>query len=146
MGAPFHYLVLTTFCYATEIKERVACALRFAATGTDSAMAPIAEETVEGQFGDPLTVLVLTLETAPAIRTFCQRLFPLLDPEEVDQRIDEDCYFYLRLSKEEAFAGRLDVVSRGDVITVKGKIQVYPARREKAVRIMQETVAAYHNG
>lgn len=146
MGAPFHYVALTAFCYATEVKERVARALRLAAAGTDSAEMPVSQDPVEGQFGDSLTVLTLTLETAPAIRNFCQRLFPLLHREEAEKRVDDDCFFHLRLSKEAAYAGRLDVVGPGDVITVKGKIRAYPARRENALRVVQEAVAAYHNG
>ena len=58
--------------------------------------------------------------------------------EDIDNRIDNDCVFYLRLDKQAAVQGRYEVAHHGDVVAVTGKLQAHPAKKESAVQTMLE--------
>ena len=52
--------------------------------------------------------------------------------EDVENRVDEDCVFYMRLDKQKAVRGEYEVAHHGDVISITGKIQSHPARKDVA--------------
>ena len=56
--------------------------------------------------------------------------------EDIDNRIDEDCVFYIRLDKQKAVQGIYDIAHHGDVISITGKVQSHPARKDVATRNM----------
>ena len=58
---------------------------------------------------------------------------------ELDDRIAEDCSLYLTLDKQAAFRGD---VRQGDGITLRGKVEAYPAKRESAVANAREAFEA----
>lgn len=140
MESPFHYVRLTTFCYTTEIRDRVRAALSFIAYG-DTNDDEIEEETIKGQFGDDIIVMHIRLERSRDIRALSRRMLPLLSPDDVEAKVDEKWFFHLRFDKEAAFHGNLDITEGTNVVTLKGKIQVYPASRERAVVCLREYVA-----
>ena len=55
-----------------------------------------------------------------------------------DNRIDEDCVFYMRLDKQKAVTGTYEVAHHGDVIAITGKVQSHPARKEVAERVLTD--------
>jgi hypothetical protein len=140
MESPFHYVRLTTFCYATEISDRVREALSFIAYGNTN-HDEIEEEVIEGQFGDDIIVMHVRLERSRDIRALSRRMLLLLSPDDVEPKVDDKWFFHLRFDKEAAFRGNLDLSKGANVITLKGKIQVYPASRERAVACLREYVA-----
>lgn len=143
MEPPFHYVRLTSFCYATEIKDRVRKALSFVAYGNCHAREAddgIHEETIDGQFGDTITVMHARLEHARPIRDLCQRVLTTLSPEEIEQKVDNKWFFHLRFDKEAAARGCLVLSGGTNVVTLKGKVQVYPASRERAIARLREYV------
>ena len=140
MESPFHYVRLTTFCYATEIRERVREALSFIAYGYSNDD-EIEENAIEGQFGDDIIVMHIRLDRSRDIRALSNRLLTLLSPDEVEAKVDDKWFFHLRFGKEAAFNGDLHPTEGTNVITLKGKIQVYPASRERAVACLREYVA-----
>ena len=144
MDPPFHYVRLTTFCYATEYKDRVRKALSFIAYGSPDATG-VEEETIEGQFGDDILVMHIRLERSRDIRALSRRVLPLLSPDDVELKVDDKWFFHLRFDKEAAFRGNLDLSEGANVVTLKGKIQVYPANRERAVACLREYVVANNN-
>ena len=144
MESPFHYLRLTTFCYATEDKNRVRKALSFIAYG-ETNDAKVEEETVEGQFCNDIIVMHVRLERSRDIRALSRRVLPLLLPNDVDHKVDEKWLFHLRFDKAAAYHGNLHLTEGTNVVTLKGKIRVYPASRERAVAILREYVAANNN-
>lgn len=130
MAPPFHYVDLRSFAYATEDEERVVDAL-----GTllpeDF---PIDRAESEGHYGDRIVVRSARVENADGIRHVLDRL---LDADEftrilneLDERVTENCEFYLTLDKQAAFGGD---VALGDGITLRAKIEAYPAKREAAI-------------
>jgi RNA binding exosome subunit len=131
-SVPLHYVELRAFSYATEAEDRVAAALsRFLPEETELDRAES-----EGHFGDPIVVLSARLERAAEIRTVLDALRDLPDAEydrvvaELDERVDPDCNLYVTLDKQAAVAGD---VRLGEGITLRGKVEAYPADPDRAV-------------
>ena len=135
---PFHYVDLRTFCYATEDEPRVEAALKYFLPDDY----PIDRETGEGHHGDPIVVLSARVENADDVRHVVGKVRELDDLEtvldELDQRVDEDCAFYLKLDKQAAFRGE---VRRGEGILLRAKVEAYPAKKPAAVENAREALA-----
>jgi len=137
-SVPFHYVDLRAFCYATEDDRRVEDALR-------TFLPPefeIERTTNTGYHGDRIVVLSARVENADGIRHVLSTLAGLPDVDavldELDDRVDDNCAFYLTLDKQAAFRGS---VRRGDGITFRAKVEAYPARRETAIENARETLS-----
>ena len=107
----------------------------------------VERSTSEGFHGDRIVVLSARVENADDVRHVLSKLASLPDVEEVlgelDQRVDDNCAFYLTLDKQAAFRGD---VRRGDGITLRAKVEAYPAKRETAVENARETLEALREG
>jgi RNA binding exosome subunit len=129
-SVPFHYVDLRAFCYATEDDRRVEQALR---TYLPEEY-PVERADSEGHYGDRIVVLSARVENADQIRHVLSQVATLSDIDavkaELDDRVDDNCSFFLTFDKQAAFRG--DVV-RGDGITLRAKVEAYPAKREHAV-------------
>ena len=49
---------------------------------------------------------------------------------ELDDRVDDNCAFFLTLDKQAAFK---NTVERGSGLTLRAKVEAYPAKRAAAV-------------
>ncbi|MFW5956592.1 MAG: RNA-binding protein [Halorhabdus sp.] len=140
-SVPFHYVDLRTFCYATEDVARVEDALRTLLPEET----PIERVETEGHHGDRISILSTRLERADEIRHVLTQLGTLPADErdqllgELEERVDDNTSFFLTLSKQAAFDGRIE---RGDGITLRGKVEVYPAKKTKAMARVRETLEA----
>lgn len=127
---PFHYIDLRTFCYATEDQKRVAEALRHFLP--EEFELDRAENT--GHHGDRIIILSTRVENADEMRVVLDRLAELesIDRvlDELDDRVDDNCAFYLTLDKQAAYREQTRL---GDGITFRSKVEAYPAKRETAV-------------
>jgi hypothetical protein len=137
-SVPFHYVDLRAFCYATEDERRVESALR-------TFLPPefeVERQENTGYHGDRIVVLSARVENADGVRHVLSRVaeLPDLDAvlEELDERVDDNCAFYLTLDKQAAFRGE---VRRGDGLTLRAKVEAYPAKRETAVENAREAFA-----
>ena len=134
---PFHYIDLRTFCYATEDEKRVEEALR------QFLPEEFEIDRVEntGHHGDRIVILSARVETADGMRVVLDQLAALdsIDRvlEELDERVDDNCSFFLRLDKQAAFNG---LVRLGEGITFRAKVEAYPAKHEKAVANAREAI------
>ena len=138
-SVPFHYFDLRAFCYVTEDDKRVEDALRtflpdeFELQRVES----------EGHYGDRILVLSARVENADGMRTVLDSVGDLGEDEltrvqtELDERVTENCEFFLTLDKQAAYGGE---VTLGDGITLRGKIEAYPAKRESAIENASEVV------
>ena len=54
------------------------------------------------------------------------------------ERVDEDCFFHLRLSKQDAFLGDVRITYAEDAISIRAKIAAYPARYDLALEQARE--------
>jgi len=129
-AVPLHYVDLRAFCYATEEERRVAAALQTLLPEDTE----LERAESEGHHGDRIVVLSARVERADEMRHVLDRLAELDDidqvVEELDERVDDNCAFFLTLDKQAAFNGE---IRRGDGITFRSKVEAYPAKREKAV-------------
>jgi hypothetical protein len=140
---PFHYVDLRAFSYATEDVKRVEQALR--------ALLPedVDLDRVEnvGHHGDRIVVLSARVERADEMRHVLDRLSEIEDLDrvlgELDERVDDNCALFLRLDKQAAFRGD---VRLGPGITVRTKVEAYPAKKEKAVENARETLSRLADG
>jgi len=137
-SVPFHYVDLRAFCYVTEDDSRVEDAIRlFLLEGFE-----LDRTESEGHHGDRILVLSARVESADAIRGVLDRLEELPDEEfsrladELDDRVDENCSFFVSLSKQAAFSGEIRL---GEGITLRGKVEAYPAKKPQAIDAVAET-------
>lgn len=137
-AVPFHYVDLRAFCYATEDEKRVADALH--ALFPDGELELDRTET-EGFHGDRILVFSVRLDRADEMRYVLSKLTELDDigtiTDELDARVDDDCSFFLTLDKQAAFRG---TVARGDGITLRAKVEAYPAKKDSAVENVRATL------
>jgi RNA binding exosome subunit len=140
-SVPLHYVEVRAFCYATEAEDRVETALRTLLP------ADVALERAEseGHFGDPILVLSARVERTDEVREVLAALAHLPATEydrlvaELDERVDEDCNLFVSLDKQAAYDGE---VRLGDGITLRGKVEAYPAKREAALENARDLLEA----
>ncbi|NIA09533.1 MAG: hypothetical protein GWP10_07355 [Nitrospiraceae bacterium] len=147
MEAPFHYVVLRTFCYPTEIRDRVREALLFLAYGKTDEDRPVKldEHSIEGSFGNKIKIMEIKIEKANDIKNFCKHALPLINKQEIDGIVDNDCFLRLKFSKEKAMEKLVYLAYNGNIISVKGKIKSYPSSRKNAIAAMEKAVEEYRN-
>jgi RNA binding exosome subunit len=125
-------LTFRAFIHATEDPEKAQAALRFV-----SGHSEVRESGSEGVHGNPITVIESTITKAREIDAVMRRftrddLTILLD--SLTRRIDEQGDFYFRLRKQDAFEGRFSLADgeepEGDIISVRGRIEAYPKKKE----------------
>ncbi len=136
-AVPFHYVDLRTFCYATEDEKRVEAALRtFLPEETE-----IERDVTEGHHGDRIIILSVRLERADEVRSVLATLTELDDfdrlLEELEARIDDNCAFYIGVDKQTAFKKS---VKLGEGIMLRGKVEAYPAKKERAIETATEAL------
>ena len=138
-SVPFHYVDLRAFSYATEDDDRVEAALRRYLPEE----ADVERAVSEGHHGDRICVFSARVENADDVRHVLSQVATLEDidavSEELDDRVDDNCSFFLTLDKQDAYQGE---VRRGDGITLRAKVEAYPATREGAIENAREALEA----
>ncbi|MEF8831302.1 MAG: RNA-binding protein [Halobacteriales archaeon] len=138
-AVPFHYVDLRAFCYATEDDARVETALRTFLPEEYS----IERTETEGHSGDRILVLSTRVDNADDVRVVLDALADLPDGTlrrlraELDERVDDNASFFVRLDKQAAFAGEVEL---GDGITLRAKVEAYPSTKENAVENAREAL------
>lgn len=136
----FHYVDLRAFCYATEDEDSVERVLRYYLPEDY----PVERETSEGHHGDEIVVLSARVENADDVRHVMGRVLDAGEKErerivdEIEDRVDDDCSFHLRLDKQEAYSGDSAL---GDGIHLSAKVEAYPAKRENAVEAVRRSLS-----
>ena len=139
-AVPLHYVDLRTFSYATEDQDRVESALRTFLP----AEFEIERAETEGHYGDPIVVLSARVERADEVRDVLDAVERLEETElatlrtQLDERVDEDTSLYVTFDKQAAYG---DEVRLGDGITLRGKVEAYPAKKQAAVENVRELFA-----
>ncbi len=134
MTDAFRRLDFRVHVHATEVEDRVREALAFLSGGEDPSV-----KRTEGHHGNAITVLKASLHRLPDIRAFWDRVrsqgqIPSI-LAELETRLDARGLLFLRFDKQEAYRGRIRLVRHADIVSVKGKVAAYPARRDRALEV-----------
>jgi len=134
MAGFFHWVKVRLFCYATEDEERLHELLV-----NISGMPEPDAEISDGHHGNQMIIFSAELKNDKE----CAELFKRLGNDIItgildvlDERIDDDCTFYLRLDKQAAVLGKYETANHGDVVSVTCKIVSHPAKKEVAMNNM----------
>jgi len=151
----FHNLKLETFCHQTEDAKKVKKALvSLIPPGIDFAKRKdlgICEERVEGSFGNRILILSVNFKRQPDIRAVLSNIAAGLSPSDAKETLEylddhiEGTLFILRLDKQAAFNGEIKLGVQ-DTIQLSGKVAAYPAKHEKAVKLMKGLWKTLLNG
>ena len=129
---PFLNIRLRAIAQATEMEERVETAMLFV-----SGLEEVPASSIEGHFGNPLTIFEVELSKTRDMNKFLQilkdagMLAKLM--EEIEPRLAAHCMFHFRLDKQKAYAEELELANSKDIIDVNMKVAAYPARRDIAL-------------
>ena len=141
MASSFHWVKVKAVCYATEDEDRIHDTMVSLIGSDDEEMFDV--DISEGLHGNPITVIDANLKHN---REF-DRLFRNLGNDVLEQvlegledRIDEDDTFYLRIDKQKAVQGTYEISHSGDVISITGKVEAHPARKDVAVKVMRDFI------
>jgi hypothetical protein len=135
-----HYILFRTQAHATEDVSRVREALAHVLPA-DTAIDAV--ET-EGYFGNKITIFSSRLEKkgAESYIDFLRERLPEADRgqlvAELPERVDEDCNFFLRLSKQDAYLDAVRITYAEDAISLRARLAAYPAKYEAGLRLIRE--------
>ncbi len=132
---------MSTFVYATEDEQRVLEALQILLPEE----AEVRRSELKGHHGNPIVNLEARVGQRKPLRELWQRALIRLRAGELEklgkivpERIDKDCFFYLRFDKQLAHAGELVLTDSGDAVHLRLKVAAYPAKREVAVKLVEK--------
>ena len=136
MASTFHWIRVKAICYATEDEDLI-CDTVSELAGTEELEIDISE----GMYNNPLTVVDVNLSKNKEYATLFTNLghdilLQILD--DLEQRIDDDCVFYVRLDKQKAVCGEYEISHGGDVISITAKVMAHPAKKEVALSVMTD--------
>jgi RNA binding exosome subunit len=135
-----HYILFRTQSHVTEDVSRVRQALENVLPPDT----PIEEEQTTGYFNNPIIILRARLEKKAAERylKFLLEKLPEADLKELikelPERVSEDCDFYLKLSKQDAYLGDARIMYAEDAIAMRARVAAYPAKKEIALKKLEE--------
>ena len=136
MNVTFHWVRVQTFCYATERQDLIEDTLKELLGDIE-----FEEEISESEHGNSMMILETRItKQREFVGLFSKLGADVIDEvlENIDDRVDEDDMFYLRLDKQKAVQGIYEIAHHGDVISIFGKVQAHPAKRDVAIQVMKE--------
>ena len=109
----------------------------------------LTEEVTEGHHKNPILILLAGLES-PYADEVSQFIFSQLTPDDMEsilqtfeRRIDEDCNFFLRIDKQAAYLGHIEMAMVPDVISLEFSIRKSPRCRPRDARALIEYYASF---
>ncbi len=128
----FHHMHFRTISHATEDLAKVEKAFEFITGRNDFSITK-----ATGYHGNEIIILELEISGKREIREFWRRMKMYGITEEIvailPEIVDDEGNLYVRFDKQEAYLGNVALAYHGDVIAMKGKIESYPAKKDKAM-------------
>ncbi|QLH74022.1 MAG: exosome protein [Methanomassiliicoccales archaeon] len=133
-----------TFVHATEDEGKVLQALK-----NVSGLDEYHKDVTTGYHGNKILVLEGNLKDKKAIKRFFSSfskddIRALIDT--IESRVDDECQIFARIDKQKAYLGELVLTKGDDIISVRGKVQTYPKKREVAIRNVTEFLEKLADG
>jgi len=135
-----HYILFRTQSHVTEDVARVKNAL----ANVLPPETPIEEEETKGYFDNPIIVLRARLEKKAARQYFDDLISKLPESDrdelikEVPERVTEDCDFFFKLSKQDAYLGDIRTSYAEDSIAIRSRLEAYPAKKNICLKNLEE--------
>ncbi|MCQ2971841.1 MAG: RNA-binding protein [archaeon] len=108
--------------------------------------AEVEVEEAEGMMEDKILILTGLIKKKRHTRDVMKRLLSSDQvsklEEDLDRKMDEKGNLFLRLSKKAAIDDELKIVDSGDSIHLKVKIAAFPAKKDVAMKLIQEAINA----
>ena len=131
---------------ATEVPERVVTAILNLYPEQVHDLVEFESSKVEGHSGDMIQIFVCELSHRTSCEATLNHLLERMESKDhrrlsnsLIQRIDENCIFFVRIDKQEAFLDRVVLAKGPDVISVQMHIRNYPrCRQEDAIALLED--------
>lgn len=134
-----HNVRFRAYSHATEDQSRVESAMRCVSGAQD-----VETEMLKGHHGNPLVKMTVFLNKRKDLEAFLGKLKSAGILAEIlgtlDRRMDEEGSLHMRLSKQAAYKGRIEITEKDDAISLTAKVRAYPANRDVALRVLMEAL------
>ncbi len=128
---------------ATEVPERVVAAILNLYPEEYREIVELETTKAEGHSGDKIVVFESQLKHRVGCEATLDYIFANLGKEDrrrlhntLQQRIDKNCFFFVRIDKQAAFLGDIVIAKGPDIISVQVHIQQYPRCKQENVIAM----------
>lgn len=134
-----HNIRYRVFIYDDEDRDDVLQALLNILPEAD----PEVEE-AEGLLGENMLILSGVISKKRHTKEFLNNLLAIDNDQltklynDLDRKMDEKGNLFLRFSKEKALDEQWEILDGGDSIHLKVKIAAYPAKKEVALKLLEE--------
>ncbi len=135
-------ILVSAMVHSTEDREKVAMAI--------ATLFPfefeISSTKAKGHFGNPIEYLEVEITGKREIKEFWNSLMSVLGDQRsvllntIENRVDDQGFLYVRVDKQKAYLGEVELTEGGDSIVVRAKLVTYPARREKIVEFAKVVI------
>ncbi|MBD3310229.1 hypothetical protein GF351_03340 [Candidatus Woesearchaeota archaeon] len=142
-----HNVRLSVFCHEGEDCASIRKGLSvFIPFSLEDNRLSVSEKKAQGFEDRQIRIYDLFIQKDRLIRQFLESLKQKLGPEtialilrQLDSRVDDDCRFFLRFDKQRLLEDdMLWLTDRGDCYHTAVSIAAYPARKEKAVKVVRD--------
>ncbi|RLI32039.1 hypothetical protein DRO51_02685 [Candidatus Bathyarchaeota archaeon] len=146
MSLPVASVEIRVISHATENIEKVLESLKNVLTEEVYKDVNFSEEKLEGHHGNPIILIKTKIYSKSYARKIIRNIFSRLEDfdrnlllKRVEDNVDEDGNFYLRLDKQAAYSGMFRI-SNSDPIHLKIKLAVPRKQREKITEFFREMI------
>ena len=129
------------YCRATEVVERVRTAILNLFPEDSRPSVKTISSQAEGHVGDRIVVITASLERKKACEQTLTHIFESLTDAErqiietsLEDRLDSQCTLFLRIDKQAAFLGRIELTTEPDVILLRIHLREYPKCQQTEAR------------
>jgi len=146
MSLPVASVEIRVISHATENIEKVLESLKNVLTEEVYKDVNFSEEKLEGHHGNPIILIKTKIYSKSYARKIIRNIFSRLEDfdrnlllKRVEDNVDEDGNFYLRLDKQAAYGGMFRI-SNSDPIHLKIKLAVPRKQKEKITEFFREMI------
>lgn len=134
------WIKVSAVVHSTEDREKVGEAI--------STLFPFEFEILvsraKGHYGNPMEYLEVEIKKSEEIKKFWQNFVKLLGNQiseilkNIEDRIDSQNVLHIKVDKQKAYLGEVELTYGGDSIAVKVKLVTFPAKRDAIVEFAKE--------
>jgi RNA-binding protein len=142
-----HSVKITVFAKQGEDSEKIKAALlNLVPPGDEKDKCVLKNSTAEG-FESNIKILELFISKDRIVSGFIKHLKVLLSDEQKetilgeDNRVDDECFFYIRLDKKSLLDGRCELTGSGDCFHIKMSMAAFPKKREAAIAVVKKMLS-----